>query len=461
MIQAVDRAKGELIWSNKTVTFRFEEKPGSQAQDILFNKANFVFDIASNLFSDPTYGWIAMARGIFSSRRIAIVKKAFDAAKAGARKYLLSLGIPEEIITQLESTVLFDYSLLHRDRLTSKEMQNLRLLDQCRSRSPGSRFGVWNAFNTVNEGKNVIVVCPTTVALAALGNPKGLALILAHELGHTIDPCSLGKLQLSMAPLESQCSHSVVERISDSAVNPSQLPSDPTRRSQMLSFIGRVIGPGGFVDCLHRTGYVQSNGQLADKELENILANGDCLSEADQCYLRETRPGHPLASCEVSLLQYVSSFDQIFKGKSPDYCPSLQKAISRAKARILESKGAELMSLVQTNQELEAFPDFIAAGSALFEMNDSRWEQPLAQLSTSDRKADILTSLAVECWLDSDSLVDSHPVGSYRISVFSAAPRIRSVLECRDTHSRSTQMGGRDMISPLSCEDRLRFGFSR
>jgi hypothetical protein len=456
--KAVENAHGTLKLDSEKITFSFEAKDSPTTLKTLKARGDYLLDVASSIFRDPEKGFLEMARGVFTPSRIALLNQVFISSKNGAKKYLGSMGIPKEIIERVDRTQLTDYSFLRRENWTAEETTTFEHLErQCH----GGRFGAFNAFNGFHSGRNRIQVCPTALALADLGNPKTLALVLTHELGHSIDPCALGKLELHLMNNEERaCPLSVLDRNPNVFMPKEDLPSDPARKGLVLSFLGRVHGSGGFVECLHRAGYVQQASAKSEQQIQDLLTHDDCLTPQDRCYLKITRPGQPLSSCQVRLPEIAARYSKSLEHVTAQHCPKLRSALERIHQELQNSRGSEFMDLIQANQELEAFPDFLAAGAAVFVMNDPIWNDPLSRLDSYGKKADLITALAGVCWLDSHNVVDAHPVGSYRISIFSSAPRVRSLMGCAQTDSRSVPGGPRDMISPRSCEDRLRFGFA-
>ncbi len=397
-------------------------------------------------------------RGAYSPRRLAEAKKLFGIARAAVSSYLREIDAPRSIQDTMAQTEFLDVRpfFTNPDHRTPEDLLKiLSISGLCRPAGSGP-LGIMNAFNTDFEGSHQVALCPHVILHADFANPRELLLVLTHELGHTIDACSLGVLQLNFDPelAGPYCKESVLKTSNFLDATLARRP-DEAEMNEFSNFALRIKGQGGVAECLGDR-FVAANPQQQVRLIQSILAQEDCLAPADRCALRQLQPKGALQYCPIVpyLAQMRARFAPYFS-QHRTFCPGLQTALTELSVTAMLGEANGARGIKQQVQVNEAFADYIAAGALPFALKNPALGTAVASAVLSDRRADFLTLATVACFEQrpGDDNTGSHPNRDYRISIFSDAPQVRRLMGCQQFDRRPA--GQPSANGAFSCENRM------
>lgn len=469
----------------------------SQASDVITNGKKSGFEMFTRM---------ALAEG-----RGQRLKENFERAQRAVRNYLLMLKppAPKLVVDQIMNTDFMDVDALMGTRGAAARDTAMRDLElSCFDRDRGSSLptGANNAFNStkVPPGRSKITVCPESLYSEEFMNPNGILVTLMHELGHSIDTCTLGMMTTQVKPWNPTST-------ADCTATPpyKAATSDPAEQRAFEAFVAKVNGPGSVSECMHaapavrpytdrdpslpgfqRNAQVRAEAEAARRHFSSETKRREFIETRRLKYIEEgqnavSRPAYsartPLTEADYTLFHSHTTpsikrcgFDAIKPGgplaqcNMGDWNPNSNPAVRR-------------INSLQRDQTGEAFADMIAAGALPEAMmlepgyvgmdmgcgpydtnlppvcnSTLRADPHLNDLQGPERQAEVLTMVSSDfCWLGSNTGRDEHPDSEARISMLAGNQLLRKRIGCVPESARapSPEFPGSACAARLSPND--------
>ncbi len=374
-----------------------------------------VFGAPAELLGAGSANFNIGARIALTPDRLDLAARSFAAAKAGVIAYLRdTLHAPQAVLDRVSATDLADLSVFSHNPPSADDQLKMTRFEQVCHDSGSTAFGHSYAQNLARpapgQGSEVLI-CPSMLLDSDLTNPRSLVEVLARQLGHSVDPCRLGKLTTQVTgPSDS-----------GDCATPSSVPKDQER--DVASFLDRIGGRNGFVACI-----------------EKPLGRGT---------VPPVRPGHPdwvanyaseLQKCKLLSKADSCSWQQYGPKGANRFCPV--DFSSDPEPQNCKKAAQQLVILhdisPRPEQANEAFADQVAAGALVPALDlysfpaSAPYRAKLSDLTPEDRAAEILTTVSQFCFAP----VVSGEAGGFpgtpaRASIYSSTGSIRAALQCR------------------------------
>jgi len=387
-------------------------------------RSRSAFRAAGELLGDGSARFRMIAGGLVTEERVAMAEEAFAAARRGVLEWLRSLAPPPPtaVTSAIENTAFADLRAFLRlpscdaergagteSAACQADLEAIRRIEASCTAS-GRALGDLNAVNLTDPARgSTVSLCPAALLTAEASSPRTLVSVLAHELGHSIDPCSIGMLDPSVRACFGP--------------NVPPVPGLPGEVKSLVGWNERLDGTTGWARCMtvpqppaRYTGVSYGNQDYSARVLEAMAADGpQCLKGEDspqlRCLIERNLIRGPARHC------FMNAGNLIMDAAK---CPGAH--------RLGMGYGPQLSSDVASSEVRESYSDFIAS-RALPRALES-YDPPLSVMGPAERASETLTTMPFYCGSGGFSFEDTHSSGRTRIGVFASSPEIRGAVGC-------------------------------